>query len=146
LGDAIAHGLCIDALRITASFLHAVLQWEQIYASPHDLRADLAAEQIDRCVFDPSSFATLVNKAGIQATTFPCDWTLTSDSVAASVAQWLDAQELVLMKSALPRSDSIRDASRDGYVDEFFVTLGPKLRRVRCVNLRGDASGQCDLH
>jgi aspartokinase-like uncharacterized kinase len=145
LGDAIAHWLCLDALRITASFLHAVLQWEQMYASPHDLKADLTGEQIDRCVFDPSSFATLVSKAGMQGTTLPCDWTVTSDSVAASVAQWLDAQELVLLKSALPQSNSIGDASRAGYVDEFFATLGPKLRRIRCVNLRDDAFGQCDL-
>jgi aspartokinase-like uncharacterized kinase len=68
----------------------------------------------------------------------PLSWDVTSDSIAAWVAGQVDAAELVLLKSSLPRNTNIADAVADNYVDRFFVRATSGLLSVRCVNLRDD--------
>jgi hypothetical protein len=72
----------------------------------------------------------------------PAEWTVTSDSIAARLAQCLDADELVLIKSSLPEDDAMVYAAAEGYVDSFFVTVASSIRVIRCVDLRG--SGEMD--
>jgi hypothetical protein len=57
----------------------------------------------------------------------------------------LCAKELVLLKSALPPSQSLATAAQEGYVDAFFPTIAVKLWGVRSVNLRDDAFPDCSL-
>jgi hypothetical protein len=66
----------------------------------------------------------------------PCDWTVTSDSIAARVARALSA-ELVLLKSvSLPPGTGIARAVHSQYVDRCFLRAAVGLHRIRCVNLR----------
>lgn len=66
----------------------------------------------------------------------PENWDVTSDSIAARVAQVLNACELVLLKSALPRGELSRESlARLGYVDAYFPRAS-KGRNVRAINLR----------
>ena len=65
----------------------------------------------------------------------PSGWDVTSDSIAAHVANRLLAAELVLIKSTLPSSDVSQAAATKSYVDEYFATAAHG-RAVRCVNLR----------
>jgi aspartokinase-like uncharacterized kinase len=71
-------------------------------------------------------------------TPLPHGWHVTSDSIAARVAECLGAAELVLLKSAPPPSDlsEAMDAAT-GYVDGHFAVAARELRSVRCVDLRG---------
>lgn len=67
----------------------------------------------------------------------PATWSVTSDSIAARVAELLHAGELVLLKSILPPEPAtIETAVAAGYVDAFFSEAGRRLPRIRCVNLR----------
>jgi len=65
----------------------------------------------------------------------PADWRVTSDSIAAWLAERLQADELVLLKSRLPQASDLSAAVREGYVDPYFPTAA-RGRTVRCVNLR----------
>lgn len=67
----------------------------------------------------------------------PASWDVTSDSIAARVAQVLEAAELVLLKSALPPEPmSLEQLAETGFVDAFFPIAAGCLRVVRLVNLR----------
>jgi aspartokinase-like uncharacterized kinase len=67
----------------------------------------------------------------------PASWSVTSDSIAARVADTLNAHELVLLKSASPTASAPLDhLVITGYVDQFFPHASHTLARVRYVNLR----------
>jgi 5-(aminomethyl)-3-furanmethanol phosphate kinase len=71
----------------------------------------------------------------------PATWEVTSDSIAARVAERLQARDLVLLKSAVPQmedgeGESVEDLAAAGYVDGFFPKCLPNNCRSRCVNLR----------
>ncbi len=63
-------------------------------------------------------------------------WHVTSDSIAARLAQHMGAEQLVLLKSSLPQSRTLRGASEEGLVDQYFSTAAAGLPTVRVVNLR----------
>jgi aspartokinase-like uncharacterized kinase len=66
----------------------------------------------------------------------PASWDVTSDSIAARVALATSADELVLLKSTLPKVDATRaSAAADGYVDRWFPTAARDALLVRCVDL-----------
>jgi len=62
----------------------------------------------------------------------PHAWSVTSDSIAARLAQAVAAGELVLLKSAAPPPD----LGAADYVDEWFATAARDVPSVRIVNLR----------
>ena len=66
----------------------------------------------------------------------PCGWEVTSDSIAARLAQAIGANELVLLKSTLPTGSASRTAlAQSGFVDAHFPHAAAGLT-VRAVNLR----------
>ena len=72
----------------------------------------------------------------------PESWEVTSDSIAAHLAEKLSADELVLLKSMLPeRAAAPRELAAAEIVDEFFPRAAERFwaavnGRVRLVNLR----------
>jgi len=69
----------------------------------------------------------------------PESWDVTSDSIAARLAQFARADELVLLKSALPAEETIAEMSKSGFLDRYFPQAAAGLERVRIVNLRDAA-------
>ncbi len=73
-----------------------------------------------------------------------CDWTVTSDSIAAVSARHLGAFELVLLKSAAAPADGISQAAApnlkawadNGFVDSAFPQACTSSFRLRAENLR----------
>jgi hypothetical protein len=92
-------------------------------------------------VLDAFSFA---ERDELQPGHLPHSWDVTSDALAARVAQILKARQLVLLKSvSLPRGLDWIEAERRGCVDHAFAklldqaTAGRRATlRVRVVNLR----------
>ena len=64
-------------------------------------------------------------------------WDVTSDSIAARLAEVTRAQQLVLLKSALPEdADSWQTAADIGYVDPCFPVVVSRVPCAICVNLK----------
>ena len=61
--------------------------------------------------------------------TLPCDWTTTSDSIAAFLAKRLNINHLILLKAChVPNDLNVHDAASLGIVDEFFPQASLGLR------------------
>lgn len=138
LGDQASHWLCVEALSVTAHLLANLLPESAFFEEFHALRDEVArlAAISDRAapiIFSPVSF--LRHDAANHPQPLPQDWTVTSDSIAARLAEQLNADQLILLKS----SDA---PSSDDLVDAFFPVATQKLAAVQIVNLRMSFSAQ----
>jgi len=116
LGEEAAHWLALDAMRLNVSLLLAVL--------PNSERVtdlDGCRHQWDRGrtpILDVLPFTTLDESNSAR---LPHSWQVTSDSLAARVAEVWGAARLILLKStALPAGLDWGEAGRRGLVDACF--------------------------
>ncbi len=127
-----AHWLAIRGMSLTAELAASLL--------PDARRVD-DVSQIQRDVGGPLQvFACERFLREEHDGALPHGWHVTSDSIAARVAQALAAGELVLLKSALPAEAGSSDvatarAKQAGFVDDYFDVAAQGLA-VRIVNLR----------
>jgi dihydroneopterin aldolase len=137
--DLAAHRLCLDVMGITARMVGQMLP---------EARFCQRAGEIDRggCrlhVVDVREFLTAESR-------LPESWSVTSDSIAAELALQCEADELVLLKSALPTAiESVERLAAAGMVDDYFPGAarafwsaasrrGQTHAGVRLVNLRDE--------
>jgi aspartokinase-like uncharacterized kinase len=135
LGDEEAHRLALHALDLTAVVLEKLLPgsivchrletlptaWDCLSIPILAVRQVLL--EIDRDSRDP----------------LPANWDVTSDTIAARIATFLEASSLVLLKSApLPQAATLEDAARMGLVDPVFPSVARSIPQVEYVNLRTD--------
>jgi aspartokinase-like uncharacterized kinase len=115
LGEEKSHWPALRALSLTADVLAAL--------APASLR-----------VFDLYAFACAdEHRPGC----LPHRWDVTSDSLAARVAEVMQARELVLLKSVtIPPDMDWAEASRRGFVDAYFPTMIARGVKARAINLR----------
>ncbi|MEX2186086.1 MAG: hypothetical protein WD875_04795 [Pirellulales bacterium] len=136
LGEEAAHWLSIGAMSLQAEMAATVLPRRLAGVTLVDRFDDLFAVAANEvAVFDPEPFLR-DSEAGFAGTPLPHGWHITSDSIAARVAECLDAAELVLLKSAPPPEHPTDPAA--GYVDEHFPIAARGLRSVRYIDLRGE--------
>ena len=142
LGDEAAHWLSIDAMDLTARILARLLP-------DASLVDDFASIERGRSIVSPQIVfvaSTFLRKEEphLPGTTLPHDWTVTSDSIAARLAETLQADELNLLKSKDPMCEKTSvDWAAGGLVDEHFPLAAAKLPVVRWVNLRADNYREC---
>jgi len=136
LGEEAAHWLCVEVLGVSARLLATRLpacgwetDWNRLLP-----RLD-ASEGRQPTIFSPVQFLREI-EATLPPRPLPHTWGVTSDSIAARIAQVLKASELVLLKSADPPEQA---TGQPPYVDDYFVTAAYSLKRVRFVNLRAFA-------
>jgi aspartokinase-like uncharacterized kinase len=139
LGDEAAHWLAIDCLSITTRLLASACQLDNVLDRYDDLLAWRAANTIGNVVFDLREFLHTF-EAKFPGPPLPHDWTATSDSLAARLAQALAADELCLLKSTPPPSHSLAELATSGYIDAHFPTAAKDLPAVQLVNLRSTIS------
>lgn len=142
LGEERAHQLCLAAMRSTAQMLEHLLA---------QARSTFAERALDHhkslSVVDVNDYLETPLAAGRAHIRLPHTWEVTSDSIAAQLAEILCADELVLLKSApLPQSCSTRDATEKGYVDTFFPQAAARANKIRCVNLRDEQFAEWMLY
>jgi aspartokinase-like uncharacterized kinase len=96
-------------------------------------------DAISLWVLDPIDFMDHVD-GRVPGQRLPVGWHVTSDSIAARVADVVGASELVLLKSKLPDGGESSE-----FVDEYFETAAANLSRLRAVNLRDPGFPECVL-
>jgi 5-(aminomethyl)-3-furanmethanol phosphate kinase len=126
LGEEHCHWLCLELMSFTAR-LAATLFPEAPLADKWDLLA--AGETGSLTIVD---IFPLMNESPL-----PQSWDVTSDSLAAWLAERMEAAELVLLKSTVPPAGcDLAALAACGYVDRYFPQAASQSRKVRCVNLR----------
>ena len=136
IGEETCHWLCIDALSVTARIVAAVMPDFPLISSFADLKSAKMTQPSGAFIFDPREL--LAHHEGrLPDYPLPHNWTVTSDSIAARIAQCLRADELVLLKSVDQPNGSLIDLAALGYVDRYFPIAAAKLPPPRFVNLRG---------
>ena len=138
LGQATSHWLCVDLLDVTAQLLRALLPDAHLCWNYTTLCDAIRAGSQAAIVFVPAGFLRAV-EAHLAGLPLPQSWDVTSDSIAARVAEVTGADELVLLKSSLSKSFSQRAELGGEYVDRHFVHAAQGLSKVRLVNLRDAA-------
>jgi aspartokinase-like uncharacterized kinase len=131
LGEERSHWLALLAMSLNAQFLAAMLPGTAVAPRVHDPAALRRPGIIP--IVDASAFC---REDEGRPGSLPHSWRVTSDSVAARVAQVLGASELVLLKSAGPPEGDWEIAARAGYVDPYFPRAVRGVPHVRAVNLR----------
>jgi aspartokinase-like uncharacterized kinase len=130
--DAEAHWLCIEVMRQNSQSLMKRLPHARWLPCCTELAAEAEAGSL--WILDPWRF--MLDDAK-QKSPLPESWDVSSDSIAARLAETIRADELVLLKSRLPRD--VRKLGR--YVDLYFTFAARNLERVRFVNLRDPLFG-----
>lgn len=138
-GDDAAHWLAVRAMQTNAQLAAALLPEA---AWPVAL-AELLKESPLLSIVDPWRLLRDDDRR-FSPCPLPASWQVTSDSIAARLAELCGACELVLLKSALPETASAAAAASSGYVDTF-LPRAVSLPHIRCVNLRDDCFGEARL-
>jgi aspartokinase-like uncharacterized kinase len=142
--DAAAHRLCLDVMAVTAALACELVSEAKLARRP---------DEIDRTASGGVQVVDVREFLAASVDPLPESWQVTSDSIAAHLAIFLEAEELVLLKSTLPKSelpklsDSPDALAAHGMVDDYFpqavkaLLTGAARRaggdaRVRLVNLR----------
>ncbi len=129
LDDATAHRLAIGGMQGSAELLGALLPESPLIHSLADVFERLPSH--GAVVLNP---AKILNQPECQ---LPQSWDVTSDSIAAYIADELAAHELVLFKSTLLPPNTNRTQAADcGLVDKYFIQAAASFPTVRWVNLR----------
>jgi aspartokinase-like uncharacterized kinase len=134
LGEQQAHWLAIDCMSITARLLAALLPEAGLIEDYCTLLAAARQPYLSTIIFNPSEFLNQ-HEAGLPGILVPRNWSATSDSVAARLAEAIAADELVLLKSADPPGGSLVDLAAAGYVDGHFPCACGRLALPCFVNL-----------
>ncbi|MBI2994831.1 MAG: hypothetical protein HYY48_11760 [Gammaproteobacteria bacterium] len=126
IDDATAHRLALQATEDYAIILAGLEPRLVPAATETGIRKVLAAGQ------SPLWFAGEMVR---QAPEVPQNWTVTSDSLALWLAQRLDAEVLVLVKSVPPpQYKNVEELTASGYVDEAFPAFLRGFRgKVACL-------------
>jgi 5-(aminomethyl)-3-furanmethanol phosphate kinase len=135
LGEEAAHWLAVDCLSITARLLAAFTTDSVMVSSYRELLAELKAAGPMTMVFNPHEFLR-EQEAKLPGRVLPHDWTATSDSIAARLAEVVCAGELVLLKSTDRQAGSLQELAAAGHVDQHFPLACGSIKQVRLVNLR----------
>jgi len=123
-----AHWMAIRAMSVT-SWLLACAARELQYADRFTTLVDqLSQPEPVQVVFDTLRYLQFEepNQNGVR---LPHGWHVTSDSIAARLADVLGANELVLLKS-LP-ADSLTEAIHSRIVDDYFETAAAGIDQIR---------------
>ncbi|WP_437204360.1 amino acid kinase family protein [Planctomicrobium sp. SH664] len=133
LSADVSHRLGIASMSLAARFLVAILSGCRMVCSRDELQSCWDAA----CV----AIADLANwDEPLKAHRLPASWDVTSDSLAAAVAEELSG-DLLLLKSVDLSCPQLtwEAASAEGLVDRYFPTAAAKVGRVCWMNLRSDS-------
>jgi 5-(aminomethyl)-3-furanmethanol phosphate kinase len=132
LDDETAHWLALKSMTVAAGFLDELLEdsgYEVDFSQTASvLDCTESWHRKDHPILDAYAFRDYGD--------LPQNWSVTSDSIAARLAELLGA-DLILLKSADPPAGDVAAWSAAGYVDPYFPTIVNRAKLVvRAINLR----------
>jgi aspartokinase-like uncharacterized kinase len=138
LGTDKAHWLAIQALDLTASVLEAMVPVSRAIHRIEELEPCWANGVIP--ILAPGNFLKDVDSIGSDP--LPESWEVTSDSIAARIADRLGSPTLYLLKSRILAPETcLEEAAQRGLVDPLFPETAARMARVGWINLRGADNG-----
>jgi aspartokinase-like uncharacterized kinase len=137
LGEETAHWMCVASMNITATLLHQRLSGVSFIDDWQSLGEWIGSGQLHATtVFSVESFLKTIEE-DLPGDQLPRSWAVSSDSIAARVAEAMGAEELVLGKSTSPSpARDWQQLSDEGFVDQYFPEIATRLPAIRWVNLR----------
>lgn len=132
LGDEAAHRLALGAMDLTAELLARLVARSRYVRGLDDL-ADAWGGRL-RPVLAVRRHLEEVDERG--GDPLPLSWDVTSDAIAARVADRLGADRLVLLKSRAAHEATRAEAAANGLVDPAFPAASARLACVEVVALR----------
>lgn len=140
LSPPTAHWMAIRAMEVNALVLSQLLSSAPTVVDVHGWGRDTPPDDRSCRVLLAERFLRQ-DEPHAGGTRLPCGWHVTSDSIAARLAEVCGAQELCLLKSTLPEEPrlptSLRELAQEGLVDQHLPAAVRSLHTVRVVNLRG---------
>lgn len=134
LGQDQSHWLCVDLLDVTTRFISCLLpgsivcdDWELPIRHSRDISQTI-------CLLPSRFLRTAENR--LPGPKLPYSWDVSSDSIAARLADALNASELVLLKSRLPDSAMTIGEMAGDYVDAWFPHAARCHEVIRFVDLK----------
>ena len=132
--EATIHQLCLFALGVTGRLLASILPISQTVSQLADF------DRISACggpaLMDTELILRELDQSSHTAP-LPSSWRVTSDSIAAHIAEAVHATELALLKSTdPPQPASVRNLQAKEYFDAHFLAAAGNRSVVRCVNFR----------
>jgi aspartokinase-like uncharacterized kinase len=141
LGEERSHALALRILDATSHLLAALVAGSRVVDALEQFEPVWQAGEIP--VLAPRNF---LDRDGRSPDPLPHTWATTTDSIAARVATRIEADELVLLKSATPPEGASRvEAVRLGLVDPEFAAAARGLRVVKSVGLRENTMREVSL-
>lgn len=134
LSEEVSHWLAVRAMTVTSRLLAKLLDVELV--DRFEVVEQMAETgRVAACVLDVEEFLRL-REPQLPGVRLPCDWTCTSDAIAARVAEVLSADDMVLMKAAAyPPFLTLSAAATQGLIDSHLPTAVAHLPLVRWINL-----------
>jgi aspartokinase-like uncharacterized kinase len=135
--EVAAHWICIDLMSVTARIFHAWLPGLKFTAEMRMVKRRV--QKAGETLFDVAKWMRR-EEGTLPGTPLPCQWEVTSDSIAARLAIVLSADELVLLKSSRPQTKDPRLTSlaEEAYIDRMLPLLAAELPPLRMVNFRDE--------
>ena len=146
LGEETAHWMCVASMNVTATLLQQRLHGVSLIDEWQALGEWIASGKPHATtVFSVESFLKTIEE-DLPGDPLPRSWAVSSDSIAARVAEAVEAEELILGKSTSVSSTSDwQQLSVEGFVDRYFAEIATRLPAVRWVNLRSIAAAKPPL-
>jgi len=137
MDDTISHDLAVRAMDLTCHCLASLLPG-QLQAVDHFAALPATWNRGLVPVLAPFRFLTELDRQHPHP--LPPSWRVTSDSIAARIAETIGSHDLVLLKSRdIPPGTSIRQAVHHGLVDPMLPEAAAKIPRVLTLNFRDPA-------
>ena len=122
------HWLCVDLLHVTSVRVASWFGWKRV-ETPEQLRQSLGARSNRPTLVFPAAFYSRQLPRPLDV---PEDWRTTTDTIAALLAIFIEADELVLLKScAVDSSLSTEQLANEGIVDHALPLVADRLKAIR---------------
>ena len=143
MDDRISHDLAIRAMDLTSHCLANLLPNELEVADHFSAFPNIWSRNRTP-VLAPFRFIAELDRQHPQS--LPPSWHITSDSIAARVAEMMGSHDLILLKSrGVPPGTSIRQAVHLGLVDPMLPEISKNVPRVLLLDFRDPSAMACEL-